>query len=137
MCRSDATTQLWSPTCTSTTRGHLIPIFVSTGMEPPPLDQQVQYSAFSVHIGKLSERLSRQNGHCFQKLPNCSSGGWIDRPHVDLFATAANAQLPVYCTRCYEPLALHTDALSMARDGIATSPWPFIRMPCQWQGTGY
>ena len=33
----------------------------------------------------------------------------MDRPHVDLFATAANAQLPVYCTRYCEPWALHTE----------------------------
>ena len=34
----------------------------------------------------------------------------IDRPHVDLFATADNAQLPVYCTRTPNPKVWETDA---------------------------
>ena len=48
----------------------------------------------------------------------------IDRPHVDLFATALNNQLPVYCTRSFDPHAWRTDALAFPWDGLLAYAFP-------------
>ncbi len=48
----------------------------------------------------------------------------IDRPHVDLFASRDNHQLPVYCTRVPDPRAWQTDALTMRWDGLLAYAFP-------------
>lgn len=50
-------------------------------------------------------------------------------PHVDLFATAKNARLPVFCTRFFHPQAWAVDALALDWTGIlgyAFPPWNLI-----------
>ena len=48
----------------------------------------------------------------------------IDRPHVDLFASEANHQLPTYCTRAPSPRAWQTDALAIPWDGLLAYAFP-------------
>jgi len=47
-----------------------------------------------------------------------------DRPHVDLFASEHNNQLPVYCSRYWEPRALQPDALQMSWEGVFGYAFP-------------
>ena len=52
-----------------------------------------------------------------------------DRPHVDLFATAANAKLPLFVSRRFHPRAWAVDALSLDWSGLtayAFPPWNLI-----------
>ena len=48
----------------------------------------------------------------------------IDRPHVDLFASQDNHQLPVYCTRAPDPRAWQTDALAIRWNGLLAYAFP-------------
>ncbi|XP_038059021.1 uncharacterized protein LOC119730278 [Patiria miniata] len=52
----------------------------------------------------------------------------IDRPHVDLFASRMNNQLPIYCTRGPDPNAWQTDALSVRWDGLLAYAFPPISL---------
>ena len=46
------------------------------------------------------------------------------RPNLDLFATAANAKLPTFCSRAFHPRAWAVDALSMSWDGLDAYAFP-------------
>ena len=48
----------------------------------------------------------------------------IDRPHVDLFASRANNQLPTYCSRVPDPNAWQIDALSIPWEGLLAYAFP-------------
>ena len=48
----------------------------------------------------------------------------LDRPHVDLFASHLNAQLPTYCTRYSHPQAWATDALRIPWEGLLAYAFP-------------
>ncbi|XP_038064670.1 uncharacterized protein LOC119735051 [Patiria miniata] len=48
----------------------------------------------------------------------------IDRPHVDLFASRNNHQLPVYCARHNDPCAWQTDALAIRWDRLLAYAFP-------------
>ena len=48
----------------------------------------------------------------------------IDWPHVDLFASRTNHQLPVYCSRTHDPYAWQTDALAIRWDGLLAYAFP-------------
>ncbi|XP_038072519.1 uncharacterized protein LOC119741020 [Patiria miniata] len=52
----------------------------------------------------------------------------IDRPHVDLFASRMNNQLPIYCARGPDPNAWQTDALSVRWDGLLAYAFPPISL---------
>ncbi|XP_038072759.1 uncharacterized protein LOC119741137 [Patiria miniata] len=52
----------------------------------------------------------------------------IDRPHVDLFASRMNNQLPIYCTRGPDPNAWQTDALSVRWDSLLAYAFPPISL---------
>ena len=52
----------------------------------------------------------------------------MERPHIDLFASRENAQLPTYCSWTRDPAALHQDAMSMSWDGISTYAFPPIAL---------
>ena len=52
----------------------------------------------------------------------------IDRPHVDLFASHANHQLPIYCARGPDPNAWKIDALSVEWDGLLAYAFPPISL---------
>ena len=57
--------------------------------------------------------------------------GWADwlflqlgRPNLDLFATAENTKLPVFCSRAFHPRAWAVDALSLSWDGLEAYAFP-------------
>ena len=53
----------------------------------------------------------------------------IDGPHVDLFTSRANNQLPIYCARRPDPSAWQIDTLAFQWDGLlayAFPPFPLI-----------
>ena len=52
----------------------------------------------------------------------------IDRPHIDLFASAENFQLPVFCTRFPHPQAWATDALHLDWTGMLAYAFPPITL---------
>jgi hypothetical protein len=49
-----------------------------------------------------------------------------DFPSIDLFASRINNQLPVFCSRRWDPLAWETDALSFSWEGLAGYAFPPI-----------
>ena len=51
-----------------------------------------------------------------------------DRPHIDLFASAKNARLPVNCTRYPHPQAWATDALQIDWNNMFTYAFPPISL---------
>ena len=53
----------------------------------------------------------------------------IDPPHVDLFASLANNQLPIYCARGPDPEALQIDALAMHWDGPPVNAYAISLIP--------
>ena len=52
----------------------------------------------------------------------------IDRPHVDLFASANNHQLPLCCARGPDPNAWQRDALACQWDGLLAYAFPPISL---------
>ena len=48
----------------------------------------------------------------------------IDRPHVDLFASRVNNQLPIYCARRSDSSAWQIDALAFQWDGLLAYAFP-------------
>ena len=52
----------------------------------------------------------------------------LDRPHIDLFASALNNQLPIYCARYQEPQAWATDALSISWANMFAYAFPPISL---------
>ena len=52
----------------------------------------------------------------------------IDRPHVDLFASSNNHQLPTYCSRGPDPSAWRRDALAVQWDGLLAYACPPISL---------
>jgi hypothetical protein len=45
-------------------------------------------------------------------------------PNIDLFATCANSQLPVFCSPYPDPLAWTCDALSVSWEGMFAYAFP-------------
>ena len=52
----------------------------------------------------------------------------IERPTIDLFALAENAQLPVFCTRFFHPKAWASDALQIDWTGMSAYAFPPISL---------
>ena len=48
----------------------------------------------------------------------------LGRPNLDLFATAENRKLPVFCSRTHHPQAWATDALALSWDGFDAYAFP-------------
>ena len=51
-----------------------------------------------------------------------------DRPYIDLFASAENARLPVFCTRYPHPQAWATDALQIDWNSMFAYAFPPISL---------
>ena len=52
----------------------------------------------------------------------------LDRPHIDLFASSTNNQLPVYCARNADPEAWAIDALTTSWSGMYAYAYPPISL---------
>ena len=52
----------------------------------------------------------------------------IEKPNIDLFASAENAQLPVFCTRFHDPRAWASDALQISWEGMSAYAFPPISL---------
>ena len=52
----------------------------------------------------------------------------LDRPHIDLFATQHNNQIPVFCSRYQDPLAYHVDSLQLNWDMMFGYAFPPISL---------
>lgn len=52
----------------------------------------------------------------------------LDTPHIDLFASHLNHQLPTFCTRHAHPLAWATDSLSLSWSGLLGYAFPPISL---------
>ena len=97
---------------------------------------QERYTLRAVHIpGKLNviaDMLSREDQVCpteWTLLPQVVKSifrVW-DTPHVDLFATKFNHQLPVYVSPVPDPQAWSVDALSLSWEGL----WAYLFPPHQ------
>ena len=79
-----------------------------------------------------ADALSRQFASPLEWQLNPAIVQWVfnvlDRPLIDLFATAANAQLPTFCTRFPDPQAYFVDSLRMDWTGMFGYAFPPISL---------
>ena len=109
-----------------------VPAALSEGVVLPPMVPPSRHRGAGVPCGGEGQHASRR----IVQRP-CESGEWelasswadwlflqLGRPNLDLFATAENAKLPVFCSRAFHPRAWAVDALSLSWDGLEAYAFP-------------